>query len=163
MVCFFVQSKISNLGSTWNQLCREISIESYMVTPLTSRLELLPVDGVWLDAFECPLNSLCFLKKWRSPLEGHHFRGSAVDFHGFPFQGQVVPDSFCHTTLLNACQHGEQWKLVSSLQQANIQASIQPNIVSMTTVSRAQKKWQLALCSNLCRLQVQLGKTSAFF
>eukprot|EP00434_Breviolum_minutum_P012391 symbB.v1.2.010912.t1/scaffold697.1/size171729/3 len=68
---------------------------------------------------------------------------------------QVVPDSFCHTTLLNACQHGEQWKLVSSLQQANIQASIQPNIVSMTTVSRAQKKWQLALCSNLCRLQVE--------
>ena len=126
-------SKISNLGSTWNQLCKEISIESYMVT----RLELLPVDGVWLDAFERP--------------------------HGFPFQGQVVPDSFCHTTLLNACQHAEQWKLVSSLQQANIQASIQPNIVSMTTVSRAQKKWQLALCSNLCRLQVQLGKTSAFF
>ena len=55
-------SKISNLGSTWNQLCKEISIESYMVTPLTCRLELLPVDGVCLDAFECPLNSLCFFK-----------------------------------------------------------------------------------------------------
>ena len=74
-----------------------------------------------------------------------------------------MPDSFCYTTLLNACQHAEKWKLVSSLQQANIQASIQPNIVSLTTVARSQKKWQLALCSNLCRLQVQLDKTSAIF
>ena len=68
--------------------------------------------------------------------------------------GHIFVDSFCYAVVLSTCQRAQQWKLVNSLSQASVQAAIQPNIVSFTTVVRAQK-WRLAVYSNLCMLQLQ--------
>lgn len=73
-------------------------------------------------------------------------------------RGQIKPDSFCYSAVLNTCQRAQQWKLVEVLSRHGyIHAAIQPNIVTFTTAVRAQQKWQLAICSNLCMLQLQLG------